>query len=44
MFPPQHPKTKPTIEYVEECEKALDVDRLVKEAAENARFVSITAY
>ncbi|MBO5409700.1 MAG: tRNA 4-thiouridine(8) synthase ThiI [Clostridia bacterium] len=44
VFTPKHPKTKPTIEYVEECEKALDVDRLVKEAAENARFVSITAY
>lgn len=44
VFTPKHPKTRPTIEYVEECEKALDVDRLVKEAAENARFVSITAY
>ena len=44
VFTPKHHKTKPTIEYVEECEKALDVDRLVKEAAENARFVSITAY
>ncbi len=44
VFTPKHPKTRPTIEYVEECEKALDVDRLVREAAENARFVSITAY
>lgn len=44
VFTPKHPRTRPTIDYVEECEKALDVDRLVKEAAENARFVSISAY
>ena len=44
VFTPKHPKTRPTIDYVEECEKALDVDRLVKEAAENARFVPINAY
>lgn len=44
VFTPKHPRTRPTIDYVEECERALDVDRLVKEAAENARFVSISAY
>lgn len=44
VFTPKHPRTRPTIDYVKECEKALDVDRLVKEAAENARFVSISAY
>ena len=44
VFTPKHPKTKPTLEYVEECEKALDVDRLVKEAAEKSRFVLINAY
>lgn len=44
VFTPKHPRTRPTIDYVEECEKALEVDRLVKEAAENARFVSISAY
>ncbi len=44
VFTPKHPKTRPTIEYVQECEKALEVDRLVKEAVEGTRFVSITAY
>lgn len=44
VFTPKHPKTRPTIEYVEECEKALEVDRLVDEAAENARFVLISGY
>lgn len=44
VFTPRHPRTRPTIDYVEECEKALEVDRLVKEAAENARFVLINAY
>ena len=44
VFTPKHPKTKPTIDYVEECEKALEVDRLVEEAAKNARFVPISAY
>jgi len=44
VFTPKHPKTKPTLDYVEECEKALEVDRLVKEAAENARFIPINAY
>jgi len=44
VFTPKHPKTRPTIEYVQECEKSLDVDRLVAEAVEGTRFVSITAY
>ncbi len=44
VFTPKHPRTRPTIEYVEECEKALEVDRLVNEAAENARFVLISGY
>ncbi len=44
VFTPKHPRTRPTIDYVEECEKALEVDRLVNEAAENARFVLINAY
>ncbi len=44
VFTPKHPKTRPTIEYVEECEKALEVDKLVDEAAENARFVLISGY
>ena len=40
---PRHPKTRPTIGYVEECEKALETDRLSREAAENARVVYINA-
>ena len=44
VFTPKHPRTRPTIDYVEECEKALEVDRLVEEAAKNARFVLINAY
>lgn len=44
VFTPKHPRTRPTIEYVEECEKALEVDKLVDEAAENARFVLISGY
>ena len=44
VFTPKHPRTRPTLDYVEECEKALEVDRLVNEAAENARFVLINGY
>ncbi|MDO4496110.1 MAG: tRNA uracil 4-sulfurtransferase ThiI [Clostridiaceae bacterium] len=43
VFTPRHPKTRPTIGYVEECEKALETDRLSREAAENARVVYINA-
>lgn len=44
VFTPKHPRTRPTIEYVEECEKALDVDRLVSQAVEGVRMVCINAY
>ena len=44
VFTPKHPRTRPTVDYVQECEKALEVDRLVNEAAENARLVVINAY
>ena len=43
VFTPRHPKTRPTIGYVEECEKALETDRLSREAAGNARVVYINA-
>ena len=43
VFTPRHPKTRPTIGYVEECERALETDRLSREAAENARVVYINA-
>lgn len=44
VFTPKHPRTRPTVDYVEECEKVLEVDRLVAQAAENARFISVCAY
>ena len=44
VFTPKHPRTRPTIEYVEECEKALDIDRLVSQAVEGVRMVCINAY
>ena len=44
VFTPKHPRTKPTLDYVEECEKALEVVRPDNEAAENARLVVISAY
>ena len=44
VFTPKHPKTRPTVDYVEACEKALDIDMLVSEAVEGARTVYINAY
>ena len=44
VFTPKHPKTRPTVDYVEACAKALDIDRLVNEAVEGARTVYINAY
>ncbi len=44
VFTPKHPRTRPTLEYVESCEAALDVDRLVSQAAEKTRFIHINAY
>jgi thiamine biosynthesis protein ThiI len=44
VFTPKHPKTKPTLDYVEKCEEALDVENLVKEAVEGTRFIHINAY
>ncbi len=44
VFTPKHPRTRPTIEYVEECEKALEVDRLVSQAVDGVRTVCINAY
>lgn len=43
VFTPRHPKTRPTIDYVEACEKALETDRLAREAADNSRVVYINA-
>ncbi len=44
VFTPKHPRTRPTIDYVEKCEEALEVERLVNEAVENTRFLHINAY
>ncbi len=38
VFTPKHPRTRPKKEQLEEVEKALDIDTLVKEAVENTRF------
>lgn len=39
VFTPKHPKTRPTIEMIEEAEKALDIDALVERCAlEHKRF------
>ena len=41
VFTPKHPKTKPKLSQLEEAEEALDIDALVKEAVEGAKFVMI---
>lgn len=41
VFTPKHPKTKPKLSQLEEAEKLLDVDSLVKEAVENTKFIMI---
>ena len=38
VFTPKHPRTRPKKEQLEEVEKALDIDALVKEAVETTRF------
>ena len=39
VFTPKHPKTRPTIEMIEEAEKALDIDALVERCTlEHKRF------
>lgn len=35
VFTPKHPKTRPTLEYVEECEQAFDFEPLIKEAVDS---------
>ena len=41
VFTSKHPKTKPKLSQLEEAEKLLDVDSLVKEAVENTKFIMI---
>lgn len=37
VFTPKHPKTKPTVQILEEAEKSLDVDALISRAIENTK-------
>jgi thiamine biosynthesis protein ThiI len=41
VFTPKHPRTRPTIEYVEKAEEAFDWRPMVETAAETARLVVI---
>ncbi len=41
VFTPKHPRTRPTLDYVLNAEKAFDWEPMVAAAAENARFVLI---
>lgn len=43
VFTPRHPKTRPTVEEVEEIEKALDVEGLIQRALDNIERVKIEA-
>lgn len=37
VFTPKHPKTKPTVQILEDAEKSLDVDALISRAIENTK-------
>lgn len=41
VFTPKHPKTKPTLGEIEDAEKGLDFEKMIKKAAEDARFILI---
>jgi thiamine biosynthesis protein ThiI len=43
VFTPKHPRTRPTLDYVLNAEKAFDWEPMVAAAAENARFVLINS-
>ena len=42
VFTPRHPKTRPTLEEVEEAEAALDIDALVQKAVDGIERVVLT--
>lgn len=42
VFTPKHPRTRPTVQMLEEAEKVFDIDALVKEAVDTARFEVIS--
>ena len=41
VFTPKHPRTRPTLDYVERAEEAFDWKPMVEKAAETARLVVI---
>ena len=41
VFTPKHPRTRPKLDMLEEAEKALDIDALVKNAIDNMKFIMI---
>ena len=42
VFTPKHPRTRPTVQMLEEAEKVFDIEALVKEAVDTARFEVIS--
>lgn len=42
VFTPKHPRTRPSLSYVEEAENVLDVETLISEAMANTKFITIT--
>ncbi len=41
IFTPKHPRTRPTLEYVEQVEEKLDIDALIKSALDGKRILTI---
>ena len=41
VFTPKHPRTKPTLEYVEQAEEKLNIDELVKNAIDQKRMITV---
>ena len=42
VFTPRHPKTRPTLEEIQEAEAALDIDALVQKAVDGIERVVLT--
>ena len=42
VFTPKHPRTRPTVQMLEEAEKVFDIEALVKEAVDTAKFEVIS--
>ncbi len=41
VFTPKHPRTRPTLEYVEQAEEKLDIDTLVNNALKDKRIITV---